>query len=368
MIKHVIQIFIICLIATSTSFAQKGSVTFNFPENVPVKELNKVLSFVAKNPVLQYGDSFAHKSIRTGELDVLELLLKFTDNINVENSKKRTLLHLLLLSSDDVMREIKKSHINFYIHEDLIALDNAYVLMEMLLEKGANPDIFDYRAATPLFYAVNAGNMKMVRLLTKYSKNIDYRTNQKGLYSGLSPLHIAVSAGHNKIIKYLLKKGADVNIPIYKLGLTPLYLSILSKNYDIANLLLKNGANPNIVTTDDMRLTPIYSLVTGKDSKDYDMLRKLVKYGANVNAKSVYGSPLLKAVQDNYSSPKTIEFLLKNGADIHAKNRKGKVALDVATSLLNLQLSFKAKNGLPSQRRKEAIRNLEEVIKILKKY
>ena len=80
-------------------------------------------------------------------------------------------------------------------------------LVKALLDKGANPHLVDeFRVATPLLYAAEAGYDNCVRLLLQHGADV----NVKG--SGESPLFVAAINNHPSTVQLLLDYGANVNI------------------------------------------------------------------------------------------------------------------------------------------------------------
>jgi ankyrin repeat protein len=60
---------------------------------------------------------------------------------------------------------------------------------------------------TPLFNAVNSGNLATVKYLIEQGTDINAKD-----YKNETPLFHAVKNGNLKVIKYLLEHGADINI------------------------------------------------------------------------------------------------------------------------------------------------------------
>lgn len=119
--------------------------------------------------------------------------------------------------------------------------------------------------------------------------------------------------GHWKVCDFLINHGADLNVPVDQTGETPLH-----------NALAKAGR-------------PYY----------YYVVKLLVEKGAEINAKTVPGmetgafmpdvrtkgeTPLHRAAA--YADERTIEFMIKNGADIRAKDVHGDSPLTWASEHL----------------------------------
>ena len=136
-------------------------------------------------------------------------------------------------------------------------------------------------------------------------------------------------------IKILLENGADINYrPPYEgtcsaeTGYyceTPLEITSVGKNLEMIDFLIKNGADVND-TKHPEGTTPLMYAVRFSSPKIVD---KLIKEGANINAKDNKGQTVLMHALWNYSSDslKIIETLIQKGANIDAKNICGETAL-----------------------------------------
>ena len=128
-------------------------------------------------------------------------------------------------------------------------------------------------------------------------------------------------------IRSLLEQGADVNA---KDNIdTALFLALRNCNTELARLLIDNGANINAKTT--YGETMLHEAARG-DSPD--MVKFLLEKGLDVNAKTDMGgeTPLHNTAEggvlcDHKCHTKKVQLLLRNGADVHAKNNYGETAL-----------------------------------------
>lgn len=79
--------------------------------------------------------------------------------------------------------------------------------VEMLLQKGQNPNITTPDGATPLMAAALHNQPEIVQILLENGAEVDKQDK-----NGYNPLMIAASRGHNGIIRLLLEHGADPNL------------------------------------------------------------------------------------------------------------------------------------------------------------
>ncbi len=116
---------------------------------------------------------------------------------------------------------------------------------ELLLEKGANPNIKASTGATPLHLASDSELMDMAALLTKHGADLDAVDE-----NGWTPLHFAAVRGQEELADLLLKEGADADVKDDK-GWTPLHLAAVQGNRRVAEVLIEHGAKPELRDADE---------------------------------------------------------------------------------------------------------------------
>jgi ankyrin repeat protein len=242
---------------------------------------------------------------------------------------------------------------------------------------GLKEELFDGRAATPLFMAVHIGCLDTVELLLEKGADVHFGApfmmpilyenpvsdNLRGRHDAAIArllleagadvnqwfsedcfpdygyaLHIAlteqISALHNrpgyspeKMVQLLLEYGADVN-GATTLGRTPLHWA---SNYygkcgaDLVRLLLETG-EADVNAMDLEGKTPLYFATTG------EITDILIAYGAqeNFTKQSKEKDPLRNAILDN--DHKLLKNLIKRGVDINSPDENGNTALHMAAS------------------------------------
>lgn len=120
-------------------------------------------------------------------------------------------------------------------------------VVELLLSKGANPNLGRQDGVTPLFYAARYGDPGAAKLLLKHGA--DPRHRSKG---GATALHWACGSGRKRsldVARLLIDAGADVNARTAA-GNTPLRWAVERKRVELAALLLDRGADPTIRSSD----------------------------------------------------------------------------------------------------------------------
>ncbi|XP_071145816.1 uncharacterized protein [Mytilus edulis] len=111
---------------------------------------------------------------------------------------------------------------------------------DLLLNKGANPDLCNNRQISPLHMACLNENIEIVKLLVNSKCNIDIRN----VYDQ-TPLFFASFVGQKEIVKFLLENKCDVNINS-KHNNTPLHAACYFDNVEVVQLLLDFKCDPNI--------------------------------------------------------------------------------------------------------------------------
>ena len=81
--------------------------------------------------------------------------------------------------------------------------ENAVIIIQRLLEHGADPNIPNDAHRTPLHEASSRGSLEVARLLLSYGAKVDEKDED-----GKTPLQVAESESHEELMKLLLAHGA----------------------------------------------------------------------------------------------------------------------------------------------------------------
>ncbi|XBI89314.1 hypothetical protein VPH35_027147 [Triticum aestivum] len=122
-------------------------------------------------------------------------------------------------------------------------------IVELLLSRGTDVDVFDSKHGTPLHAATNLGEVGPMKVLLEH-----HADPNKVLDLDSTPLSMAIQKESLECVKLLIEAGADVNKTDY-IGVTQLMVAANNGLPDIMRCLLDAGANPN--TGDAFGTTPI---------------------------------------------------------------------------------------------------------------
>lgn len=185
-----------------------------------------------------------------------------------------------------------------------------------------------------LYYASKSGNTEMLKLLSASGGNLGDL-----LYSEQTCLHVAAHCGKEDTVYFLLKNGCPVNCKIED-QVTPLHLAANQGWTDCQSLyglaihgpfgnfpetvkeLIKAGADANAQTSQGW--TPLHIIA------DKGQIMQL-KYEDSLD-KTLEHEELIK------TNLKIAEILIKNGADMEIKDKRGRTPLIVAIQSGNREI------------------------------
>ena len=175
----------------------------------------------------------------------------------------------------------------------------------------------DKLKTTPLIVAVKNGNLDCVKILLKYKAEIEER-GDFDIYTCCTPLFVAAASGNVDVLSFLVKRGADINA--WSDECTPLMIACENDKLDAVICLIDQGADVNL--QDNFGCTALHKAATMSDN--IHALICLIDSGANVNAlTSDNYTPLMLACERGNS----VNFLLKNGANVDCQDKYGQTAL-----------------------------------------
>ena len=258
-----------------------------------------------------------HIAVTKGSIDIVTLLLDQDVNVHSLTTDGKTPLH--------------------------IAVDKVYeTIIQKLLTQKADPSLKDVSGNTSLHLAVR---------IKQETKPGLVKTRVSHTRSSLAPYR-ACSA---ETVRAIIEHGVDVNT-VNNRGQTALGFASADGQESFVKILLDAGADPNI--TDNIKDSSLHSAVSGYCS--INTVKEIIDHGAHVDAVNDIGeTPLLIACStaqeasvrlflkfkadpnianvDGYTSlhsavaadcsKKTLQEIIDHGADMNAKDKRGRTAL-----------------------------------------
>jgi ankyrin repeat protein len=250
------------------------------------------------------------------------------------------------------------------------ALHNRHThVAELLYQHGADIVLAGYSNRTLLV----DGHVDAVRWLLEHGANVNFRpqtdsrnpdgfaflsngdgTANAAMDHASSPLHLASLHDHFKTMQLLIQRGADVTSRD-NLNSTPLHLAALRGGTDSVELLIEHGSDVNARNKEN--LTPLHLAlyrvsaesvqlftqhevdVTGQDNSDVvgmlwnaraRTVEILIRHGADVHARDEDNSTPLH-LASSCGRANAIQLLIQHGADVTAPDKNGSTPLHLAS-------------------------------------
>jgi len=192
------------------------------------------------------------------------------------------------------------------------ASDQGHVeVVRLLLKCGVDVDSRGRWNKSPLLCASLEGRLDVVQCLLDHGADANFQD----VYH-ITPLIHAVARGHLEIVRVLLEHNADVNSQSNIDGSTPMHVAFIDSapggdGPQIVRLLLGHGANPN--TRDNKHQTPLHLASSP---------RRLTSSTMHLASSPLHLTSSLQL--------ELARILLAHGADVDAKDEKGRTPLQAA--------------------------------------
>jgi len=173
---------------------------------------------------------------------------------------------------------------------------------------------------------VAIGVLTLVALCFQYARFAGLLTGFSGFLE--ARLRVAACQGDTKKVERLLWLGINVNA-IDDEGASPLMLveackgDVVTSRVELVELLIAKGADVNLRNSEG-RTALMYAARNG----DTPALNALLKSGASVNITDNGGETALTKAATSSCNEETVRALLNAGADLQARDRQGRNALD----------------------------------------
>ncbi|XP_023694564.1 dynein axonemal heavy chain 12-like isoform X5 [Paramormyrops kingsleyae] len=149
--------------------------------------------------------------------------------------------------------------------------------VELLLRRGANPDLAGVTGHLPIHRAAYEGHYLALKILIPVTSKKAVRL------SGQSPVHSAADGGHAQCLRLLIENGYEVNTVLEKhisenygdRRRSPLYFAVSNGDVPCTEMLLNAGARPD--------RDPLRCLLVAIRAGCYKIVRLLLSKQAEVN-------------------------------------------------------------------------------------
>jgi ankyrin repeat protein len=222
----------------------------------------------------------------------------------------------------------------------LAVLNMRFDVAAYLIQKGANPNKWDWYGRTPLYIAVDVNTVP--RGGRPDQPSLDETTS-------LQVIEMLLNAGANanfqlKLAPPMRNIGNDRGLDrILTIGTSPLLRASKAMDVPAIRLLLQKGADPNLVNAAGITATMAAAghgsvdadtrgIYTTEDTqkRSIESLKLLIAAGGNINAKDIARglTPLHEAARWGWND--VVKFLVENGANLEAKDDRGMTPADSA--------------------------------------
>lgn len=254
---------------------------------------------------------------------------------------------------------------------DAVKGDNLARLEQLLKSDPSKAHLSDDDGWTPLHWAVRRGNMQALKIILKYSPDLNARdcngetavswaicqNNAEALQAllqaganpdipdlfGRTPLHCASSLEFTPLVKMLINAGAQINKPDED-GETPLHRSSRFGKESSSSLLSSSGANLSLTDSHGRTAAQVASkpeiaanlerlnslnkgLLSATKSGNFAKVKKFIILGAVLNVKDEQGNtPLHLAATFNH--PNIFKLLVRHGASPDVTDASGETPLE----------------------------------------
>ncbi|CAG2216107.1 unnamed protein product [Mytilus edulis] len=290
--------------------------------------------------------SVLHIASAKGFMELVNLLLKFKADANIQDAKGCTPLHLasnitvvraLLNSKANInavdflakvlyimpvvnMVKIKKEFFNSLLKTMQVSirkqLQDSHLFILLV-----NLDVFAFKANvnainaygwTALFLVCSEGFREIVLILLKRGANPNIIDKDK-----VSPLIAACKENHTEVVDILLNSKANVN-HCDKDNCSSLFNACKTGDIDLVRVLLRYSADINLADKD--MITPLHAACMSNNNTK--LILKLVESNANVNIADKTGqTPLFKSICNGYTD--IVDILLRHGASVDIRDKSG---------------------------------------------
>lgn len=203
------------------------------------------------------------------------------------------------------------------------------------IHRGADINAQDANGYTPIYDAIDVGNVDAVKLIAKLGGDLnhEYVSSDDNLYNE-TPAIFAIKVGDHNTFMCLLELGVSPN-NANSAGVTLLMKACAAMPYEnFVSPLLQRGAD--VHAKDKNGMTAFGIAAIDREYCAWEIIPMLLDAGANINEQDENGETAVMAYAYGAGeSPSYIKFFLERGANPNLRNKEGNTALDIALEANN---------------------------------
>ena len=199
------------------------------------------------------GQTPLHMACCWGLENVVQTLLEFGADVNVQDSEGKTSLHIAIINQHSFIISLILSHpaLNLNLKDKngntpfatAMAIKNNKAAKEILNRDSNAAEKFDSKGFNFLHTAIRKGDIESVLFLLSINVNIHSRVQD---VIQATPFHLAVESGSELIVRNLLLAGANIE-DVTAQKQTVLHIAAEHDHSAICSILLENKVNFNAV-------------------------------------------------------------------------------------------------------------------------
>jgi len=257
-------------------------------------------------PIARGGLTALLFAARQGQMDAARALLDAKADINAVDSDGNNALTLSILNTH-------------------------YDLAQMLIDRSADPNIAAKNGRTALYSAVEMHDVDWSP--RPAHKETDHATSMDIIHALLD--HKANVNAQLTAPAPIQKHAQDMGDRSMAAGATPFTRAARSADLELMHLLLDKGADPKLVGKDNQTALMVAAGVAwndhikGTEAEALEAVKLCVSLGLDVNAATDKGETALHGAAHR-GADTIAKYLIDNGANVKARNKRGFTALDLA--------------------------------------
>jgi ankyrin repeat protein len=204
------------------------------------------------------------------------------------------------------------------------------VFKYLLKDEKAKDEAAKFLKDFPLHYACKYGSLEMVRYLFE-TKSLDVEAKDN---DGQTPLSIALHTGSIRIVHYLIEEKNASTDCSYKHGRNVFLLACYFGSIENVKYISQK-TKPDVNVQDENGMTALHFACKKENLKLVKFL--IIDMKSNLHSVNKEGrTPLHVACESYWPAVPISKFLVNQGADLLAKDKSGKIPLEVAKNQIQI--------------------------------